>query len=307
MAPRHCDPGHRDPSRRAFLARIGLLGAAVGAGGLLPRSALAEGAFADPLDRLADRLSPLLDELGRDTWNGFCAFVMPGPDPYSAAQGTPREEAGAMEARVPDLVIDSLNNFVLFPRKPARPIATAVATGISDAGIDLPSGADELLPSEIVTLDRALQRLISSDATIPLSVSVALLLNLVATRVNPAAVQGPFLSPFARLTFAEKARAMSLAADADSDLVHPLDTNFPDPLKDPVSGLLKFVGGALLEFAASGDHSEQAVFDRDGEEDLSEVFRRQPVGGLAGTGRPDRAADQRPSRGTRIVTETTSR
>lgn len=254
-------PTHHDLGRRAFLARVGLLGAAVGAGGLLPRSALAEGSSADPLDGLLDQLTPVLAELGRDTWNGFCTFVMPGPDPYSAAQGTPREESGAMEVRLPDFMIESLDNFVPFPQQLARPIASAVSTGLSDAGTELPVGIEELLSGEVATLDRALRKLASTDATIPLSVSVAMLLNLVATQVNPLAVQGPFLAPFARLTFAEKARAMSKLENADADLVNLLDSNFPEPLKESVSGLLKFVGGALLEFAAFGGYSEYAVFD----------------------------------------------
>ncbi|WP_116047486.1 hypothetical protein [Amycolatopsis palatopharyngis] len=249
-------------ARRAFLARIGLLGAAVGAGGLLPRSALATPAAAAQNDLLPDLvglLRPVLAELARDTLNGLTVFVYPGPDAYSAAQGTPSAEPGALEARGTDFMIASLDNFVPFPDELARPVAAALATGLADSGVDLP-GLD-LLPAEVATLDRALRALLENDATMPLSLPIAGLLNLLATQVNPLAVNGPFLSPFARLTWAEKAEAFRVLEGPDSDLVALLDAEFPQPLRSSVSGLLKFVGGALLEFATFGSFSEYGVFD----------------------------------------------
>ena len=260
----------RGYDRRSFLARVGLLGAVVGAGSLLPRSAFAQG---DPLDDLVSRLNPVLRELGRDTWNGLSSFVVPGPDAYSSAQGTPREEPGGMEAKLPDFLIAALDDFVPFPQEIARPIASAVATGLSDSGVELPLGLGELLPGEVARLDEALKKLVATDATIPLSVSVAMLLNLLATQVNPASAQGPFLSPFARLSFEDKAKAFELLERTDSDLVGLLDSNFPEPVKGSVSGLMKFVGGALLEFSAFGGYSEFAVFDAD-----SKTLTETPVG-----------------------------
>lgn len=243
--------------RRSFLARAGLLGAVVGAGGLFPRSALAQG---DPLDDVVNLLNPVLQQLGRDTWNGVATFVVPGPDAYSRSQGTPREEPGGMEAELPDFLIAALDDFVPFPQEIARPVTAAVASGLSDSGA-VPHGLADLLPGEVARLDEALKRLIDTDATIPLSVAVALLLNLLATQVDPVSVRGPFLSPFARLSFEDKAKAFELLERTDSDLVGLLDTEFPEPLKGSVTGLLKFVGGALLEFSAFGGYSEYAVFD----------------------------------------------
>ncbi|MBP2474305.1 hypothetical protein JOF53_003177 [Crossiella equi] len=66
------------PARRAFLARIGVLGAATGAGVLLPPA----------LPILVDLLRPVLAELARDTLNGLTTFVVPGPDCYSRSHGT---------------------------------------------------------------------------------------------------------------------------------------------------------------------------------------------------------------------------
>ncbi|SFO89386.1 hypothetical protein SAMN05421810_101318 [Amycolatopsis arida] len=258
--------------RRAFLARLGLLGAAVGAGGLLPRGALAPAAAApDPLAGVVGLLRPVLAELARDTLNGLSVFATPGPDRYSAAQGTPSDTPGALEAGTTDFLIQALDNFVPFPDQLAKPIGAALATGLADTGIDLP-GLD-LLPGELGTLDRALRALLENDATIPLSLPAAGLLNLLGTQVNPAAVNGPLLSPFSRLSYAEKARAFALLEGPDSDLVALLDVHFPQPLKESVSGLLKFVAGALIEFATFGSYTEFAVFDP-----RSKQLTARPVG-----------------------------
>lgn len=248
--------------RRAFLARLGVLAAALGSGGLLTRDALAQPGLplpGDPLSDLVGQLRPVLAELARDTINGLTTFAVPGPDAYSQAQGTPRDEPGALEAGSTDFLIDALDNFVPFPDQLAKPITAAVATGLSDSGITLPGL--ELLAHQVETLDEALRTLLENDEVMPLSLAVAMLLNLVATQVNPAAVNGVFLSPFARLSYAEKAAAFQLLEGADADLVALLDTNFPEPSRAAVSGMLKFVAGALLEFATFGGYAEHAVFD----------------------------------------------
>lgn len=248
----------RDVGRRAFLARIGLVGAATATGGLLPRGLLdAAHASDELLPSVVDLLRPVLAGLSRDTMNGLVAFVVPGPDAYSRAQGTPSDTPGGMEARASDFMIDSLDNFVPFPDEIARPVAAALASGL--AGSDVPLvGA---LPTQVATLDRALSVLLRNDATLPLSWPIASLLNLGATRVRPTSVSGAFLSPFANLSFAEKAAVVELIEDADADLVATFDAEFPDPLKSSVSGLLRFVGGALVEFATFGSFCEYAVFD----------------------------------------------
>jgi hypothetical protein len=261
---------HSTVGRRAFLARMGLLGAVFGAGALLPRSALAS-APGDVFPGLVDTLRLVLAELARDTMNGLSVFALPGSDGYSRAQGTARSGPGGLEAKTTDFLIDSLDNFVPYPDEIARPIAQAFATALVDTGSPLP-GLD-WLPLEAMRLDKGLRLLLENDGTLPLSVAIAGLLNLVATQVNPRAVNGPFLSPFARLSFADKARAFALLEGPDADLVARLDTEFPEPLQDSVSGLLRFVGGALLEFASFGAYNEYAVFDR-----RTKQLRGQPVG-----------------------------
>lgn len=253
--------------RRAFLARAGVLGAAVGIGGVLPSSALAD---TGP-STVVGALRPVLAELSRDTMNGLTAFVLPGSDVYSTAQGTPRRGPGAQDSRTSDFLMTALDDFVPLPDELAQPLTAALTDGLAGTGIRLP-GLD-VLPGQAEALDDALKSLLHNDAALPLSLPVASLLNLVATQVNPAAVNGPFLAPFSRLTYAEKAKAFELVEGSDSDLVRLLDAHFPPPVQGSVSGLLKFVGGALLEFATFGAHNEWAVFDR-----ATKQLRDRPVG-----------------------------
>jgi hypothetical protein len=272
-------------SRRAFLARIGVLGAAAGAGTLLPACgwpvAGGSGRSGPSRPAVAAAVPRLLADLARDTLDGLVAFVVPGSDRYSRAQGTPRTEPGAIDARATDFMIEALDSFVPFPDELARPAATALATGVSGLGIDLPGverpgdlpgGLLDLVPIAD-TLDDVLGELLVSDETIPLSLVVALLLNLAATQVDPLAVSGPFLSPFARLGFAEKAATFALLEGPDADLVAALDTRLPEPLRASVSGVLRFVAGALLEFPAFATYNEWAVLDP-----ATRQLRATPVG-----------------------------
>jgi hypothetical protein len=66
---------------------------------------------------------------------------------------------------------------------------------------------------------------------------------------------------------------MSYLEGPDSDLVALIDENLPEPLRQSVSGLLKFVGGALLEFGGFGTYSEYGQFDPS-----TKTLKGRPVG-----------------------------
>lgn len=225
----------------------------------------------------------MLAELSRDTLRGLVVMVCPGPDAYSRAQGTPRDEPGALEARGDDFMIAALDGFVPFPDQLATPLAAALATAVDDIGLPLPTLP--LFPS-VWTLDRVLLELLENDETLPLSLVVALLLNVVATQVNPLAVNGPFLSPFARLTLAEKAAAFELLEGPDADLLALLDAGLPEPLRSSISGLLRFLAGALLEFSAFGSYNEWGVYDG-----AARGLTERPVGWQLSGYQPDGVVD----------------
>jgi hypothetical protein len=117
------------------------------------------------------------------------------------------------------------------------------------------------LPGLAEQLDLALAVILSPADNLPLSLPVALLLNFLATLVNPAAVNGTFISPFSRLNFTEKTQAFALLEGEASMVAGLIDANLTEPLKDTLSGLLEFLGGALVEFPAFGSFSEFGVFD----------------------------------------------
>jgi len=122
-------------------------------------------------------------------------------------------------------------------------------------------------------LDDAFKALFENDQAIPLSLPFALMLNFLATSVNPAAANGQFLSPFARLSWKEKAAAFEMLERPDPDLVAMIDDNLSEPMRGTVSGLLRFAAGALIEFAGFGSYGEYGVFDG-----ASRTVKKRPVG-----------------------------
>lgn len=278
----------RDLGRRAFLARMGVLGAAAAVPALAapPATASASGLADLGLSPLAGLLRPVLAELARDTISGLVVMVCPGPDAYSRAQGTPRPEPGALEARGADFMLEALDHFVPFPDQLATPLAAALTTAVDDIGLPLPPGLLGPLFPPVWSLDRVLQELLENDETLPLSLVVALLLNVVATQVNPLALNGPFLSPFARLTLDEKCRAFELLEGPDADLVALLDSGLPEPLRSSISGLLRFLAGALLEFSAFGSYNEWGVYDG-----TRRTVTQRPVGWELSGYQPDGVVD----------------
>lgn len=158
-------------SRRQFLARAG----AVGFGAALVQlpAALRGKGWLDE----AEAQDP---DLTRDTINGLVAFVVPGPDEYSVAQGESSDTPGAIDAGTTDNLILNLDSF-------------------------LPSA--DLGP-------------FNNDGTVPLSGAVAGLLNSTAAEVDPAAAGGGFPSHFSRLSFEDKVevfkRIEATAGDDDA-------------------------------------------------------------------------------------------
>jgi hypothetical protein len=242
--------------RRQFLARVGVLGATVGLFGTdgLRRAPVAGAQALEPV-------AMVLGELARDTFNGIVTFAVPGHDPYSVAQGVQVAGEGPIDAKTTDFLIHAADFFVPLPDGFARAVVSGLRTSAGDTGFPIP---DELL-GPVLDLARAVDdeivALLTNDETIPLSLVFALAANFYATQVNPLAVNGAFLSPFSRLTWAEKAAAWKLFEDTEADVVAAIDAELPEPATETVSGVLRFAAGALLEFAAFGTYGEYSTFD----------------------------------------------
>jgi hypothetical protein len=175
-------------SRRTLLARAGMAGAAA-ALAQLPAFLARQGWLEQALAAEAD--------VTRDTINALVAFVVPGPDEYSKAQGESSKTPGAIAARTTDAVIELLDRFV----------------GTSEG------------------------------PTLPSSNGVATLLNGYALRVDPAASSGAFLSPFARLAFAQKI-----------EVFHLFET-------ETEGSELRFFSGILLGAVGFLSHTEWGAYD----------------------------------------------
>ena len=128
--------------RRTFLKFSALAGVAAG----LSASPLAS-------QFLAAAKAATVD-LVQDTFSGLIAFVVPGPDQYSVAQGVSTAVPGGIDTQILEVLIQTIDESA-----PYLPTFSAVAAGI---------------------------------------------LNQFAQAVHPN-VSGPFSSPFACLSFAEKA------------------------------------------------------------------------------------------------------
>lgn len=187
-------------SRRTFVSRSAMLAAAA-VFGQVPGFVARQGWLDEALAQTPD--------MTHDTLNGFVAFVVPGPDAYSVAQGQSTPEPGGIDAGATELLIETANKY---------------------AG--------------------------SSNTTgVPAAEGVATLLNQAATRVNPAASSGAFVSAFARLTFGEKVEAMrQLEQDTEGSTV-------------------RAIAGTLMGVTAFLAYSEGGVLDRGRRETTAE-----PVG-----------------------------
>jgi hypothetical protein len=268
-------PARRSLSRRQFLARIGVLGAATAAA-QLPGFRLPAGAqpIGDLLEALVDGGRPLFQTLAADTISGLCAMIVPGPDTYSEIQDLTDDRPGAVDAGTPAFMLDALDKFFPLPDTQAQALAQALATGLSDVPIP-----PEFLAGMIDgarQLDEAMLAFLASDDEAPLSFAIAGLLNFVASLVDPAAIPpaNGFVSPFANLSFDNKIEVFRMMEEDTVTVLAAIDSNLSEPMTETLSGLVAFVPGALVEFVGFGCYSEFGLIDPDDHQQLT----ARPVG-----------------------------
>jgi hypothetical protein len=143
-----------------------------------------------------------------------------------------------------DMTLDTLNGLAAFiapgndeysvSQGVSTPEPGGVAAGVATA---LAEGLDDFVPAPLVAG--------STGIAVPASGGVAGLLNAIALQVNPGASNGGFLSPFARLRFAEKGEVFR-RFESDPTLA---DTEF------------RFVAGILPGFVGFLAYSEAGVYE----------------------------------------------
>lgn len=245
--------------RRNFLARLGLLGALAGSSVVLPPWMGVAAAYTE--EEITNLVRQIFTEMTRDTFCALTVFVVPGQDAYSAAQGTPEPDAGALETRTPDFIIDMIDGLLTLPFEFEQGVVSLLASDLSNVPLPNPDDLPDLPPDTVNTVADAVQRLLANSEALPLSQILGLLLNLVATLVDSSSVTGNFLSPFARLSIGEKAAVLSLLEDPNSPVMTQLASQLPPDQVDLVVGLVVNLVSGILAFIGLGAYSEWSTFD----------------------------------------------
>lgn len=256
-------------SRREFLIRTGVVTAfltVVGQGGIGALRALAQ--TPDDLGALVAQIRSVLEELSRDAIGGLAAFVVPGDDAYSVAQGVTAAGPGAVGAKTIEFLLASLDDFVPFPDRNTSAVGVALAEGLP-----LPAELAGLPFTLTDQLDEALRIYTENNQVVPLSLVFALAMNQLAVAANPASLVAPFAAPFANLSWDDKLKAWEMFEQANPGLVATIDGALPEAETESVSGVLRFAAGALLEFAAFGTYHEYSTFDP-----VTRTLKGRPVG-----------------------------
>jgi hypothetical protein len=247
-------PGALD--RRAVLAGAGALAAALA----LPLPLLLDAArpaaasVGDPVTATGD--VACTGTAVFETMAAVAAWVVPGDDPWSQAQGVTAPTGGGVEAGAPQFLARVLNQVLFDP--------TAIALILDRLGPQLDTVA---LPG--LNICTRMGSTIEQDGTVALAPLVTAVVNLLATQVRPGSVTGPRPVPFANLTWAEKAEAWRRFEDDIPALFLPELWVLELPLVSGQTGLLETVGGildyssgAVIELAGFFAYSEALVFDR---------------------------------------------
>ncbi|HIV73105.1 MAG TPA: hypothetical protein H9903_19370 [Candidatus Aquabacterium excrementipullorum] len=248
-------------TRRRFATSA--IGTACAAATLPALTGPAVGQLATP--SRVERLRAMFNLLARDTLAGVSAFAVPGSDLYSLWQGLSTFQVGGVAARNDAFLTFMFDNYLPLP--PPLGGTLGMSLGASLRGLSLPLGDGTTL-----NLGNALTELLNATDSLPLSTLLALLLNALALTVQPASLVGPFLSPFSRLSWKNKARVLELLENPGPEVMRAMGP-IPDPLLKTVIGYVQLIAVGLLAFAGFGSYSEWAALDP-----ATRTLRSRPVG-----------------------------
>lgn len=250
--------------RRTFLARAGVLGLALTAPPGLLAAPVQAAPAGDAIEALVRWLRPQLQRLSGETFNGLVAFCTPGDDRYSVAQHLSRPTPGGIAANTGQFLMDTIDGYLPVPDQVWIPLATRATRSLGDVPAPLPAELRQVGLGEAQRLDTALRLVIENDETLPASIVIALLLNVTATILHPAALwrRNGFTAPFPRLSFREKAAVFRDFEREQPKVVLLLRGTMPGWLLDELNNLIKYLTMAMLALPADGLFSEQSAFDR---------------------------------------------
>lgn len=238
----------------------------------------------EPVEWTVEQLRTALDKLRDDTFFAMIAFGVPGDDPYSEYQDVTTPLPGGIGTRA-DLYLTGGTD-LLVPMPPAymSQMLNSIATYLALQPMDIPEmAADDLGENGeyiLENLDGSFTAYLEGEVSN--SVLVALLINLAATRVA-GTIDGPFPSPFANLTWEQKAKVFEELESESSWLKRAITLNIPDrDFREATPGVLSSLVSFMLRIAGFGSYCEFAVYNPE----TREVAQR-PLGWVLSQYAPD--------------------
>lgn len=254
-----------DPGRRRLLVGSGVVGAAatVAPGLLWPTAARAmhgEGA----VEWTEDQLRSALEALRNDTFFAMSAFAVPGNDPYSQSQGVSTAYPGGVGTRADLYLAGGIDLLVPMPPAFMQQLLSAVGAYLRFCPLEIPDDAAASLGENGEWLLENLDHKLGSylEQGVANSVLVSLLMNLAATLQNGHATAGPFVAPFANLTWDEKARVLDELDGGRSWLKTAVTWGVWDrDYRDSAPGVIQSLIAFMLRIGGFSAYNEFAVFN----------------------------------------------
>lgn len=257
--------------RRQLLIGSGLLGAAAAVNPGMAFAGWGHGRWGwgnpeqnvEPVDWTVEQMRTALNALRDDTFFALTAFGVPGNDPYSEYQGVSTPYPGGITTRADLYVAGGTDLLVPMPTEFMKQMLASIATYLRFSPMDIPEMASEDVGENgewiLENLDRSLIEYLEGEVSN--SVMAALLLNLAATRVA-GSVDGPFPSPFANLTWEQKAQVFEELENENSWLKRAITWAIPDwNYREAAPGVLISFVSFMLRVIGFGSYCEFAVFN----------------------------------------------
>lgn len=254
-----------DPGRRRLLIGSGVVGAAatVSPGLLWPTAARAMHGDGDVAWTEA-QLRSALEALRNDTFFALSAFAVPGDDPYSQVQGVSTAYPGGVGTRADLYLSGGTDLLVPMPAEFMQQMLTAVGAFLRFCPMEIPDAAAEGLSENeewlLEHLDYKLGESLSEG--VANSVLAALLVNLAATMKKADAATGPFVAPFANLSWADKAAVLDELDGRRSWLKTAVTWGVQDhDYRHAAPGVMQSLLSFVLRIGGFSAYNEFAVFN----------------------------------------------
>lgn len=272
-------------SRRQLLIHSGILGAAAAVAPSLFWSPTAQAIDTDTVDWTVEQLNAALLALRDDTFFGLIAFGVPGNDPHSEAQGVSTAAPGGIGTRADLYLAGGTDLLVPIPPPFMQQLLDSVGAYLALSPISVPEGVAATLGENqewlLENLDNTLSQYLEEG--VPNTVFAALLLNLAATRVAGAELDGPFLAPFSNLTWEQKAKVFESLDGERSWIKTTVQWRIPNPdYREATPGVLQSIIAFLLRIAGFGSYCEFAVFNPE-----TRTIAQRPLGWVLSNYEPD--------------------